>query len=112
MASPPRLRIGLMSIPYNLGMDQSRQFTLRYLFLELFWIAATLASYRVLAPLLVEGHPAACPLAYLSAALTGMSMGGLFRRMRAGAVAGLVLLLPLLGVLMIFGMLAATVAGM
>jgi hypothetical protein len=92
-------------------MDESRQFTLRYLFLELFWIAATLASYRVLAPLLLDGHPAACPLAYLTAALTGMSVGGLFRRMQAGAVAGLVLLLPTLFVLMIVGALVAALAG-
>ncbi|MGI8982904.1 MAG: hypothetical protein ACR2FY_27100 [Pirellulaceae bacterium] len=84
-------------------MDESRQFTLRYLFLELFWIAATLASYRLLAPLLVDGHPAACPLAYVSAALTGVSVGGLLGRMRAGAVAGLVLLLPMLGVLALLG---------
>ena len=93
-------------------MDESRQFTLRYLFLELFWIAAALASYRVLAPLLVEGHPAACPLAYVSAALTGVSVGGLFRRMRAGAVAGLVLLLPVLGVVMILGAVVVAVSGM
>ena len=88
-------------------MNESRQFSLRYLFLELFCIAATLASYRVLGPLLVEGHPAACPLAYFSAALTGLSVGGLFRRMRAGAVLGLVLLLPMLAV---FGLAAGLVA--
>lgn len=92
-------------------MDESRQFTLRYLFLELFCIAATLASYRVLAPLLLDGHPAACPLAYLSAALTGISVGGLFRRMRAGAVAGLILLLPMLGLLTILAAIAALVGG-
>lgn len=97
---------------YNAGMDESRQFTLRYLFLELACIAATLASYRVLTPLLLDGHPAACPLAYLSAALTGMSVGGLLGRMRAGAVAGLVLLLPLLGVLVILGTAVAVACGM
>ena len=62
-----------------------------------------LASYRLLAPLLVDGHPATCPLAYVSAALTGVSVGGLFRRMQAGAVAGLVLLLPMLRVLALLG---------
>ncbi|MGI8978713.1 MAG: hypothetical protein ACR2FY_05775 [Pirellulaceae bacterium] len=96
---------------YNVGMDESRQFTLRYLFLELACIAAALASYRLLTPLLLDGHPAACPLAYLSAALTGMSVGGLFRRMRAGAVAGLVLLLPMLGMLTLLGAVVATVCG-
>ena len=90
-------------------MDESHQFTLRYLFLELFCIAATLASYRVLGPLLLDGHPAACPLTYLSAALTGISVGGLFRRMQAGAVAGLVLLLPMMGLLTILAGIAAMV---
>jgi hypothetical protein len=83
-------------------MDDSRQFTLRYLLLEVLCIAATFASYRALFPLLFEHHPAACPLAYLSAILTGMSVGGLFKRMRAGAVLGLALL-PLAGALLVVG---------
>jgi len=62
-------------------MERPRQFTLAYLFLEVFWVAAALGASRLF---LANYQPSW--LLFLSAAVSyGIAIGGLFRKMKEGA---------------------------
>ena len=73
-------------------MENKRQFSLAYLFLEVFWIAVGLGIAIQIHQMSRESNlwPA---LLYLDIIVWGAAIGGLFKRMEAGAVISLVGLL-------------------
>jgi hypothetical protein len=67
-------------------MSQKSQFTLAYLFWEIFWIATTFGLGRVI---LTIKHPSIVLVSLVFFGVSGASIGGLFGRMDQGALAGL-----------------------
>ena len=80
-------------------MAAKRQFSLAYLFLETFWIALALGIAVQARQIPRESVLLPC-LVYLDILLWGAAIGGLFKKMRVGAIVSAI-------VLLIFGAAAA-----
>jgi hypothetical protein len=65
----------------NPGLLRKRQFSLGYLMLEMFWIAAALGSFRAMT---VPDNGLSPALLIGAVASSGAAIGGLFGNMRAG----------------------------
>jgi hypothetical protein len=71
----------------------NRQYSLSYLLLEIFWVAAALGSFRAITAL-PEGYAAAGPPLVLGVVVAiGAAIGGAFGRMVIGAVVAVILAL-------------------
>ena len=80
-------------------MENKRQFSLAYIFLETFWIALALGIAVQIRQVPRESILFPC-LAYLDILLWGAAIGGVFKQMRAGVIVAAI-------VLLIFGVAAA-----
>jgi hypothetical protein len=71
----------------------TRQFSLGYLLLEIFWVAAALGSFRAIMALPEEYAAAGPPLLLAAVVAVGAALGGVFGQMRWGAVLAVLLAL-------------------
>ena len=84
-------------------MLKDRQFSLGYLLLEIFWIAAALGSFRAIAAVPEEYSDAGALLLLMGVVATGAALGGAFRRMTTGVVVAVILVALALVVGLFFG---------
>ena len=98
--------MGSRTLGYDEEMTSKRQFSLSYLFLEIFWIALAMGLSRLFP---TQEYPVKVIISLLFCISTGAALGGLFKNMRYGVLLGAVIWILVAPFLVCSGILSSSI---